>query len=176
MIILEGPDGCGKTTLLSVLTDVLRLEAAPRASIPGIGVPKDRDLVKWVNEDMGTWHKRPCEVHDRYPLISEPIYGSYVRGRPSLRLDGWYRGQLDVMRRSALVIFCLPPYEIALKNAQHDRQMDGVLERYDAIYAGYQWLACMWGGHRFTFNYTHGHTALSQVMAHAKQHKENWYV
>lgn len=176
MIILEGPDGCGKTTLLQVLCDVLQLKPAERASIPGVGVPADRDLTAWVDQDIGTWHTRPCEVHDRYPLISEPIYGSYLRGKPSIRLDGWYRGHLATVQRTAFVVFCLPPYRRALENATNDKQMPGVLDHYQSLYCGYQFAAAVWTGHHYSYNYEHGMTALANVLARAKAHKEKWYV
>src|SRR5215211_3588455 len=75
LIIVEGPDGSGKTTLIEKLASEFNFPVMPRV------VNKDTeamvDLVKWTEEDL-TKGFGP-RIYDRHRLISEPIYGSVVR-------------------------------------------------------------------------------------------------
>src|ERR687883_686991 len=77
MIIVEGPDGGGKTTLITKLSDLFDLPIAERV------VSKEAramvDLVQWTERNVseGSQHT----LFDRHRLISEPIYGAILRDR-----------------------------------------------------------------------------------------------
>lgn len=144
MIVVEGPDGAGKTTLINLLlADNSGLFLRPRMST-SIGGPVDQ-LTKAVDEDF----LNPIEaghVYDRHALISEPIYGPVIRGsmKPGFEDWNWFCrswSRLQTMR--PLLIFCLPPLDVVRENLHNEThgQMSGVVEHIDAIYWGYWTLA-----------------------------------
>lgn len=120
MIILEGPDGSGKTTLKDqLLEDMPKLFQAHRHT-DSMG-PRT-NLKRWVEDELSWPGVLPCTIYDRHPLISEPIYGPMLRGNlaPGFRNDTWYMTQWrKLIMKNPLIIFCLPPLEIVLENV-HD--------------------------------------------------------
>lgn len=110
MIIIEGPDGAGKTTLINLLSKDLDIPVAPRV------VTKDMeamvDLQEWVEDFLSLGKDRDTCLYDRHRLISEPIYGS-LHGRVESgfdkpqKLEEWWSRFCDM---APLVIFCIPPY------------------------------------------------------------------
>ena len=75
MLIVEGPDGAGKTQLIQRLRLNLQLELMPR--VVSSDTEMMVDLQEWVNEDLHAGLKRA--IYDRHRLISEPIYGPVLR-------------------------------------------------------------------------------------------------
>ena len=119
MIILEGPDGSGKTTLARQLSGVTGLEIAPRV------VSKDAeaqvDLVKWVDNNL----KRGFHdtIYDRHRLISEPIYGPMLRPESEPMFDNfhWLSSQLlRFYRIGPVIIYCLPPFGAVWESVRSD--------------------------------------------------------
>lgn len=119
MIIVEGPDGAGKTTLIKYLVEKLELPVAPRV------VSKDAeamvDLKKWVEDNVsGGWQPT---IFDRHRLISEPIYGPILRPRLEEGFTdvGWFYEQLRrFYRANPTIIYCLPPFRQVWENVQDD--------------------------------------------------------
>lgn len=133
MIIVEGPDGSGKTTLVKRLAEELGYPVAPRVvgtdTNPVVGV----DLNRWVEGNLKQgFHKT---IYDRHRLISDPIYSSLIRQRPGMTSQSialaegiplgteLYERACDQMRFKAihpLVIVCLPPLADYLDNLAED--------------------------------------------------------
>lgn len=141
MLIVEGPDGAGKTTLVTHLCDELGVEVRVRSSTSEHG-PVD-DLWEWVKADMASdphWG-----IYDRHPLISETIYGPILRGE--VRLGGEDPNELVEMWHQfhalkPYIIYCLPQLATVRVNvaANHDGDTThtrGVLRYTDHIYAAY---------------------------------------
>lgn len=131
MIIVEGMDNTGKSTLVRSLVADFHLEVR---KTPGdvIGVPTR--LVQWVEHELDQRPERPV-IYDRFPLVSERVYGILLRGRCCIdtRFDNWIKW------RHPLIIYCKPPIEMIL-NFGDRPQMDGVkehakllLERYEGL-------------------------------------------
>ena len=57
IIVLEGPDGAGKTTLRDKLSVGLGIDIGPRACT-STGGPID-NLYRWSVEDVNSWPNRP---------------------------------------------------------------------------------------------------------------------
>lgn len=156
MLILEGPDGGGKTTLLETLTKRYpQITVAPRASSSVEGPVKN--LFEWATEDLEAWGLRPYSIYDRHPLISEYVYGNSVRKAPAKGFNTPPAARLrQVVYRQALVIFCLPPLKVVRENVQANapEQMPGVVENITKIYQMYAFLARTWPGRAYIYNYT----------------------
>lgn len=119
MIVVEGPDGAGKTTLIEHLSRFLDIRVAPRV------VSKEAeamvDLKRWVENNVRLgWQET---IFDRHRLISEPIYGAAMRTKfePGFNDPQWfYEALFRFYRAEPLVIYCLPPYEIVWENIMGD--------------------------------------------------------
>lgn len=139
-VVVEGPDGAGKSTLI----DSLGMRLAPR-HVNSAGKTVD-NLAEWVEVDLVA-NPDPPWVYDRHPLISEPIYGSICRGRPAFRFDSftWLQHKLGefIYFKKPLVIICLPPLVTVKRNILQNApdQMEGVLKHIEAIYYSYVALA-----------------------------------
>lgn len=132
MIIVEGMDNTGKTTLIKRLLQQYDLDYRGSASELR-GDPQK--LIAWVDEELS----RPTTkvpIYDRFPLISEEVYGPVLRGRSSIpdhRYDGWTKDH------KVLFIYCRPPLGFIRRWGPRE-QMEGVkefdkelVERYDKV-------------------------------------------
>lgn len=143
MLIVEGPDGAGKTTLIEELKGQLDIEVMPKAASSDTG-PDTRTLRNWVDMDLSSPNHAP-HIYDRYPLISEPIYGPLIRGRMAYGFADlqWFASRCAMIReRSTAIIFCLPPYGVVNRNVVMNHNLDtkhqrGVRMRIQAIYEQY---------------------------------------
>lgn len=115
MIVVEGPDGAGKTTLINTLASELKLPIAPRV------VSKDAeamtDLMQWVDENLHAgWQPT---IFDRHRLISEPIYGPILREdfEPGFSDPQWFEPRLRAFYGlNPVIIYCLPDFEVVWEN------------------------------------------------------------
>lgn len=119
MIVVEGPDGSGKTSLMARLMPDLNLSVLPRAvnSNADYTVPLDQ----WVEDAQDRMDERI--ICDRHQLISHLMYGPTMRRTLFGRFqdDHWLTERLDdFWYGRPLVIICLPPLEVVKKNLEHD--------------------------------------------------------
>lgn len=137
MLIVEGPDGAGKSTLVNTLKKELGLIVGERAT-------KDRDkLYKVTRQDtytaLGAAVKgdEPVRIWDRL-FFSEMVYAPVV-GREcefSERESVFIRRVMNAM--GCPIIICMPPFEVVRKNVEGTHQMTGVAENLDKICAHYR--------------------------------------
>lgn len=177
MIILEGPDGGGKTTLLARITKAMGIKQGPRASSSVDGPVSD--LCSWVDSDLRSWGQHGLMVYDRYPLISEPIYGPICRGKvPHLMTTSWMHSKTALMCSMSLVIWCLPHLETVKKNVQDtgEGQMSGVSENIEALWSSYAMTAQTWPGSHFIYDYQfHDHQAQeTDLVDKLRTHYNTW--
>lgn len=136
MIVVEGPDGAGKTTLIKSLQEELQIPVAPRVVTKGTEAMVN--LKDWVNNNLDEGFQPT--IFDRYRLISEPIYGPILRNRQEPGFDRleWLAPRL---RRfydlSPIIIYCLPPLEVVKANLIGDDDNKEVVGRIDGIYSAY---------------------------------------
>lgn len=119
-IIVEGPDGAGKSTFIKGLMDRHPdFERAPRFATSEDG-PMEA-LRDRVDADLGRKIDEPGRViiYDRHPLISELIY-SPALGRPlAYGFDdlNWLADALVTWRCIPhRVVYCMPPRDHVIKN------------------------------------------------------------
>lgn len=170
-VVVEGPDGAGKSTVVKYLSTITDTPVARRISDSIRGV-RGKDLARYVDGDMGQWTNNasadtslhaqawrsttPSRIYDRYPLISEPIYGLHVRKAPQPAfMTFWYReAWKKFLALDPLVIWCLPPYDEVVKHVHPDRDMDGVWSNILPLYRAY-WIAAMsFPGTSIVYDYT----------------------
>jgi hypothetical protein len=169
-VIVEGPDGAGKTRLVEYLSQTLDIPRAPKISdslkgVTGIDLAGyvDRDLSIWANYKspdprIGNWSPTKIEskLYDRYPLISEPIYGQHVRHKMADRfLTPWYHEAWErFLALDPLVIFCMPPYNVVCQHVTPERDMPGVWRNLDRLYTAYAIEALKYPGTKAVYDYT----------------------
>lgn len=138
MIVVEGPDGAGKTTLIETISRDLDIPVAPRV------VSKDAeamvDLKLWVEENVRQGFQR--RIYDRHRLISEPIYGPALREKPEPGFDDpdWFHLHLQhFYDNEPMVIYCLPPFSEVWRNVTSDNDNRVVQARHiiRGIYGAY---------------------------------------
>lgn len=137
MIIVEGPDGAGKTTLIRELSAAFDIPIAPRV------VSKDAEGLggvgkQWVEDNLAQGFQ--YTLFDRHRLISEFIYGPVLRveQEPGFTDLAWAAESLRKFRAiGPIVIYCLPHLEVVRANVKHDDDNTAVAEFIEPIYAGY---------------------------------------
>lgn len=153
-IIIEGPDGGGKTTLLSDLQGHFPSMVQHPRFCTSTGGPIE-NLAEAVFKDA---QPRPTNyIYDRHPVISEYIYtfGTGRPIRPAFLQDSMGRVRNRVAHHS-LTIWCLPPLTTVRRNVFNDdqEQMDGVVSNIDTIYHMYEMHRQLWPGRSVVFDYT----------------------
>jgi len=129
-IIVEGPDGSGKSTLCSELSR--RLDMA--VSHSGGPIKNEEELHKRIANQLS----KNNYIIDRCSVFSEPVYGLTLRGYSLLSrkdfeiyvkkmvIDGW------------IVIYCKAKGPINKgKEWKNEEHMQGIINNRDQIYNGY---------------------------------------
>lgn len=148
LVILEGPDGSGKSSLAGRL---LKGTGYPTLLVKRSGPPGDNETLEF----QARWIKEQAEsglniMADRHPLISEAIY------KPTVRKEGnapWNVFDVrDVLERydfkHLLLIYCRPDFERMKKSSRVEQQMPGVLSNFRALVEEYdRWMQILQDGH-----------------------------
>jgi hypothetical protein len=153
-VIVEGPDGAGKSTLVDYLCNNTGLVRHERAST-SVGGPVT-DLHGWFNMDFSTMDSQPPSVYDRHPIISEPIYSRWARHvmpQPPFDSPAWVTRWSQSLANKALVVWCVPRIATVYDNVRKADQMPGVTDHILDIYASYQRAVQNWPGVMATYNY-----------------------
>jgi thymidylate kinase len=154
VIIVEGPDGGGKSTLVEGLCMEYGLAVGERAV-------ENRDLLYKVTRqdtytaialEIGGQLEKPT-IWDRL-FWSEMVYADVV-GRP-VEFQPYEQDLIKKFLSSlAITIVCLPPKHTVLENvAASKHEMDGVKERAEVIYDRYRSLFQGYGGELLFYDYT----------------------
>lgn len=177
MIVLEGPDGSGKTTLKDMLLERLDgVEEHERASTSKGGPVKHP--FAWAEADVLSWDSQPFSLYDRHPFISEPIYGTVLRGGYDHQFNSEYGRDLGhEMCTRGLIVLCLPPLKEIRANVAHndEDQMSGVVQNIDEIALQYQIVQRHFSSRRNVFWYDYTRPGdLEKLVTVAKAHQIMW--
>lgn len=172
MIIVEGPDGAGKTNLTKrLLTTFDDLELQPKAvsSAARSLVPIDDYIEAELDKGFG------MRLYDRFALVSAPQYltlpNRTFRGRMT---DGpWLASQYNrFWKLDPVIFFCLPPLEEVWKNVQKEDTDNSVVANRETIeniyYAYLAFISQNFGrfpGSWMVWDYTQGDLPWSRVDA-----------
>lgn len=143
MIIVEGPDGAGKTTLVEKLEEQLGITREPRAV--SAGAKKLVPISDWIETEIDKGFG--LRLYDRFALISSPMYISLPdRTFSEQMLDlGWLQDQYRHLRKvNPVIIVCLPPFEEVRKNLRKSEEAhyDSLVDHWETVYWNYHnWLA-----------------------------------
>jgi hypothetical protein len=129
MIIVEGMDNTGKSTLIQSLSSQLKLPMARTYRMP----QSEEDITRWHN-----W-ANACPypiILDRHPAISDLVYGPVVRNtapHSSLR-------SASACRNGHYLIYCRPHWDTIARSYDEREQLDGthgklpqLLKAYDNL-------------------------------------------
>lgn len=137
MIIVEGPDGAGKSTLVRELQ-----EQFPTLLEGKRGV-KDRDKL-WEVTRPDTYRALAKCLLDPNPYIWDRLfYSEFAYHKITPRDCQFGAADIAVIPQvikalRAPVIFCMPNYSTVKANAAAEHQMDGVNENLSEIYSTYE--------------------------------------
>lgn len=139
-IVVEGPDGSGKTTLIDQLMDSFELTKHARSCTSLGGPLPDVDVWGMQTSSRIVKHESTHNyLFDRIPFISGPIY-THALGNPPQRgysNVGWWESWAKLWFPRTLLIVCLPPFENVETNVRRSENMPGVSDNTARIYAGY---------------------------------------
>jgi hypothetical protein len=138
LLILEGPDGSGKSSLA---TRLLKGTGLPTILVKRSGPPSSKETLlaqgMWIQDQTVNGLN---VIADRHPLISESIY------RPVVRREGpaWSPHEVAPLfskNRGIVVIYCRPDWTELRRSSKVEKQMDGVAENYRALVEEYdRWM------------------------------------
>jgi thymidylate kinase len=153
IIVFEGPDGCGKTTLAKAVAARLTTERVEDPTLPSWMdavyhhhgpypmITHGSDLVNIYAGSMAPALRDYNHVVLDRCWVSEVPYGLAYRGGAD-RLSDFRQDYLDQEMRSCdhMIYLCLPPYEVALKNFQASKgaQYLDTIDQFRQVYEWYE--------------------------------------
>lgn len=171
MIIVEGPDGSGKSNLVNKLSKNMRLPVHEKFSHSLTG--PINNVMQAAYDDIARWSEMPFSIYDRHPFVSEAIYGRALP-RPFEVMDDQHN---LFFRQWVYLIICDPGFTTVSHNIVTSAQMPGVKENMAGIYSRYSLFHQNWPPDQlFIWNYKapsliHKYSAL---MARLSLHQKKW--
>ena len=151
MIIVEGCDGTGKTTLVQTLADDLHLQLGKR------GV-ENRDLLYEVTRQDTYGALSGAVAGYASPRIWDRLFFSELVYHKPMQRDNQFKLPerdyiLAVLKAlKCPIIFCSVPLEVATENIEKAHQMDTVSENLPYIHGAYESLAqSVEGAHTYDY-------------------------
>jgi thymidylate kinase len=120
LIILEGPDGGGKTTLGAKLSQHLGVDVTNHGPYKG-----EAQIWKHYFDSMLPAYAEQCDVILDRCWLAEPIYGRVFRGGLN-RLEFWQTRILEHVAASCktTVLYCLPGVEACMRTFNKRRELE----------------------------------------------------
>lgn len=176
ILIVEGMDGTGKSTLINRLSNDLDIPVHERFSKSGPDGGPVTDLWNRTYEDVMTMPAQPLSLYDRHPLISNYVYSPITRrtlepGFTSSRANRLVR----TLSFTALVVWCAPPFDVVKSNLHDNRDMAGVYENASQLYWSYESMRIHWRGNSAVYDYTNKFS-YSSILGSCIAHRDSWNV
>jgi len=179
MIIVEGMDNSGKSTLIANIANRFGLKVIKRSGPPSanvtVAVSAREAEEAFILETLTFLVLNPQMIYDRFPIISEGIYGPLLRNKNVFDREGttWENWLDRLIQCNPLVVYCRPPEEKILCFSPSREQMQGVtdnarllIHRYDQLMDKLEKRGAMLIRHDFTslVNWVPVETAVSQYL------------
>lgn len=127
IIVIEGPDNSGKSTLATTLAKRLK------------GIYLKSEMVPATQLTLSGFHEialiadelYPFVICDRHPFISETIYSKVLGRGTSLEI------RMDWLPVDGKVIFCCPPTAMVVNSIHEREQLDGVVGNINQLITEY---------------------------------------
>jgi len=173
-VIIEGPDGAGKTTLISKLRTKLPfyvwvLSSNSRYDNWGQVI----EVVEWIE----TSPVYQPFLLDRHPLISETVYGPILRGGVAYKNSAsdiveWMANTFG----DSFIVYCNPGLDVLEKTSEAHSQRKGVRENLPKIVKAYDSLMEMLVNdipvERYDFSLDHGDKSVDRLVIDITHWKE----
>ena len=153
MIIIEGCDSSGKSTLVRFIKENYQVQTVHS---PGPWDSLD-SLMKWCKEASNLDARfRGRLVCDRHPFFSESVYGPALRGSSMLDAESYYSIKYDLAHHFPAVIICCPPEEVMMETYGQKAQLPKIeqLSEISKAYQAYADTLDFWPGFFTDYNYT----------------------
>lgn len=173
MVIIEGPDHAGKSTLiqhiLETFPDSVELSEHSRLTSSQRNSEAYREATA-VHERVysSICHPSPIasqgkvQIHDRL-FFSELVYGEVLRGSSTFGWDETVHVRRLLTAISPPIVFCLPPLEKITSKIYGSDQMEGVTDNITRIYQSYEALSALRNPTITRYDYTRGPAARERV-------------
>lgn len=146
MIIVEGPDGAGKTTLCNKLAEDFGLEVMDWQTELGISrddmkVNPTRRYYYALREELEDNDLLAGVIHDRL-YFSSLVYGPIQQGNIQMSREDQTLISRVILALACPIILCMPPKDVVLANVHNPdfHQMKGIREQISDIYDAYDQL------------------------------------
>lgn len=146
MILVEGCDGSGKTTLVNQLAEDLRLTVGQRGT-------HNRDkLFEVTRQDTYTAlaaavkHDKPPQIWDRLGPFSDPIYSRVMDRNCAFKIAELQFVRYILKTLKCPLIFCIVPLSVLQENVLKEHQMEGVEDNLPYIAGAYENLSQSYEG------------------------------
>ncbi len=127
LIIIEGPDGAGKTTLAREIVSASR-KANLRVRELHRGAPSSSNLVREYSLDLRDYAPaRDLIICDRWHM-GERVYGTLLRGRSLMSQGTWWWLEMFLAARGAVEIVLAPPLSTLQQRIKEREAETGELE------------------------------------------------
>ena len=136
-VIIEGPDGAGKTKLLhQLLSKYRRHQIAPR-TCSSLGGPLSSDgMIAYLD----LYGCLGGHIYDRHPSISGAVYDAVLSRTAPDNVGTRLQETFHWILENARVIYCRPPMDVVVKAMHSKPRLDGVarniyqiVDTYDSL-------------------------------------------
>ena len=166
MIIVEGVDNSGKTTLIHQIQSAVNLpsEHSPSKLIIDGHIEEWLLWIEWTLVSEAASY-----IFDRHPIISEPIYGPVLRNINLLSTTDYLE---RLLKTQPMIIFCDPPKHVILERPKEE--MENVQENIPTLiirYRRFMTLLDKQGFFVLRYDYTKNRpdVIIRQVIRHASE-------
>jgi hypothetical protein len=142
LIVVEGPDNTGKSTLVDQLQRHFCLPIIRPVSYNKVYDKGEQEVIKyteWMLKDFET-SKQQTLIYDRHPLISANIYEKIIINRNSILLNQRYNAlTYEFAKINPIIIYCRPSIN-TIFNWGDRSQMAGVKENITQLIQQYDYM------------------------------------